>query len=97
MKPPSNNTIALVLGILSFALSLTVFFMSRNDPGLRMAALVAATSTGAGLLAICSTLLTGKDVTTSAKDLPPGATQVTQVPPTSATVTVDPTQSKETM
>ncbi len=73
MKPPGNNWIALIFGFMAFAVSLYVFAMSRNDPGLRMAALVAATSTGAGLLAVSSTLLTGKDVT-KPSDLPPNST-----------------------
>jgi hypothetical protein len=75
MKTPSNNIIALIFGFLSCAVSIYVFAMSRNDPGLRMAALVAATSTGAGLLAVCSTLLTGKDLTKQPpSDLPPNTT-----------------------
>lgn len=74
MKTPGNNAIALIFGLLSAGVSLYIFAMSRNDPGLRMAALVAATSTGAGLLAVCSTLLTGKDVTKPA-DMPPNSTQ----------------------
>ena len=88
MKPPGNNWIALIFGFMAFAVSLYVFAMSRNDPGLRMAALVAATSTGAGLLAVSSTLLTGKDVTKPA-DMPPNSsiTTTSQVGPTH----VDPT------
>ena len=75
MKTPTNNTIALIFGLLSTGVSLYIFAMSRSDPGLRMAALVAASSTGAGLLAVCSTLLTGKDVTnTPPSDLPPNST-----------------------
>ena len=74
MKTPSNNMISLIFGLLSTAVSLYIFAMSRNDPGLRMAALVAASSTGAGLLAVCSTLLTGKDLTkTPPTDLPPNS------------------------
>ena len=94
MKTPSNSLIAFIFGIISVAFTAYIFLASRNDPGLRMAALVSATSTASALLAIASTLLTGKDLTQ--KDLPPGATQVTQVPPTSATVTVDPTSQQET-
>lgn len=95
MKTPSNNMIALLLGALSFAIAIYVFAMSRNDPGLRMAALVAATSTGAGLLAICSTLLTGKDVTKAA-DLPPNTTAVdtSTIKTGPAAPSVDPTENK---
>lgn len=95
MKGLSNNWIAFIFGIVSVAFTAYVFLASRNDPGLRMAALVSATSTASSLLAIASTLLTGKDLTQNGKDLPPGSTQVTQVPPASSTVTLDPTQPKE--
>jgi hypothetical protein len=88
MKTPNNNWIALIFGLLSTAVALYIFAMSRSDPGLRMAALVAATSTGAGLLAVCSTLLTGKDLTKPPSDMPPNSTatqtstvQVGPVPP----------------
>lgn len=84
MKTPPNNLIAFIFGIVSVAFTAYIFLASRNDPGLRMAALVSATSTASSLLAIASTLLTGKDVTQ--KDS--GTTQVTQISPT--TVTVDP-------
>ena len=89
MKTPNNNWIALIFGLLSTGVALYIFAMSRSDPGLRMAALVAATSTGAGLLAVCSTLLTGKDVTKTPNDMPPNSTatqtstvQVGPQPPT---------------
>jgi hypothetical protein len=96
MKSLSNNVIAFVFGIAGAAFSAYIFLASRGDPGLRMAALVSATASAASLLTIASTLLTGKDVTThNGKDLPPGATQVTQVPPSATTVTLDPTQPKE--
>lgn len=94
-KGISNNLIAFVFGILAVIFTAYIFLASRNDPGLRMAALVSATGTAASLLAIASTLLTGKDLTQNSKDLPPGTTQITQLPPTTATVTVDPTQPKE--
>lgn len=93
MKTPPNNMIAFIFGIVSVAFTAYIFLASRNDPGLRMAALVSATSTASSLLAIASTLLTGKDLTQT-RELPPGSTQVTQVPPANATVTVDPTQTK---
>ena len=94
-KGLSNNLIAFVFGIAGAAFSAYIFLASRGDPGLRMAALVSATASAASLLTIASTLLTGKDVTQHTKDLPAGTTQVTQLPPTTATVTVDPTQPKE--
>lgn len=95
MKSLSNNVIAFVFGILAVSFTAYIFLASRNDPGLRMAALVSATGTAASLLAIASTLLTGKDVTQNGKDLPPGATQITQIPPPTTTVTLDPTKPKE--
>lgn len=95
MKSLSNNLIAFIFGIAGAAFSAYIFLASRGDPGLRMAALVSATASAASLLTIASTLLTGKDVTNHVKqDLPPGSTQVTQVPPANAPVTVDPTQPK---
>ena len=87
----TNNVIAFVFGILAVIFTAYIFLASRNDPGLRMAALVSATGTAASLLAIASTLLTGKDLTQNGRDLPPGSTQVTQIPPTSSTVSVNPT------
>jgi len=92
MKPPGNNWIALIFGFMAFGMALVVFSMSRNDPGLRMAALVAATSTGAGLLAVSSTLLTGKDLTKPPSDMPPNSS-VTQTSTTSVGAPPpDPTQ-----
>lgn len=85
---PSNNTIALVCIILGVFLTAYIFMASRQDPGLRMAALVAATSLGSALVAIASTLLTGKDLTSrksDPSDLPPGGVQTdttkVEVPP----------------
>lgn len=60
---PTNNFIALSAMFLSVIVIVYVFAESRNDPGLRMAALVAATGLGASLNSIASTMLTGKDVT----------------------------------
>jgi len=82
LKSPTNNAIALVFGIVSCGLTVFIFAASRNDPGLRMAALVSATGTVSALLAIASTLLTGKDVTKpDASELPPGSssTQLSEV------------------
>lgn len=86
MKSPTNNTVAIAAMTIGAGLDIYVFAASRNDPGLRMAALVAATSAGAALLAIASTLLIGKDVTKpDPADLPPGSVSTQnntlQVPP----------------
>lgn len=86
MKAPSNNAIALIAMILAVGLTAYIFAASRNDPGLRMAALVAGTSAGAALLAIASTMLTGKDLTRpDPSQLPPGSissqTSTVQTPP----------------
>jgi hypothetical protein len=73
---PNNNIIALVCIVLGVLITAYIFAASRSDPGLRMAALVAATSIGSSLIAISSTLLTGKDLTKGARDpsdLPPGS------------------------
>jgi hypothetical protein len=100
LNRPSLNLIALIMAILSAGLMIYLFAASRNDPSLRIAALVAGTNCVASLLSISSTLLTGKDVTQKAdpKDPPPGATQVTQTAPATATVTIapDPTQNNPT-
>lgn len=90
MKGLTNNVIAFIFGVLSVVFASMIFLESRNDPGLRMAALVSATSIATALLAIASTLLTGKDLTKKTEDLPPDATQITQVPPSVTTVKVDP-------
>lgn len=64
MNPkPNNNTIALTCIVLGVMITAYIFAASRQDPGLRMAALVAATSLGSALIAIASTMLTGKDLT----------------------------------
>lgn len=85
MKTPTSNGIALVCLICAVGLMVFLFADSRNDPSLRIAALVAGTGLVASLAAIASTILTGKDVTQKASDLPPGAssttTQSVQVPP----------------
>jgi hypothetical protein len=85
---PGNGWIAVLCIVLAVALMSFLFGESRNDPSLRIAALVAGTGLVAGLSAIASTILTGKDVTKpDPADLPPGsvatsATQNTvQVPP----------------
>lgn len=74
MKSPSNGFIALVCIVGCVALTVFIFSASRNDPGLRMAALVSSTSVAAALIAIASTLLVGRDVTKpDPNDLPPGS------------------------
>lgn len=86
---PSNNAIALVCILVGASLTVYIFQESRNDPGLRMAALVFASNICTAIVAISSLLLTGKDTTAKGKDvsdLPPGAstldTSMVQLPPT---------------
>lgn len=92
MKTPANGTIALVCLVLAVALMLFLFGESRNDPSLRIAALVAGTGLVSALSAIASTMLTGKDVTKpDPADLPPGSVQqqttTVQTPPLTPIVT----------
>lgn len=63
MKTLNNNLIALICLLASTALMAFLFAESRNDPSLRIAALVAGTGLVASLASIASTILTGKDVT----------------------------------
>lgn len=77
MKTPETPFIALVALVMSFGLTIFVFVESRNDPGLRMAALVSATSTVSAFIAIASTLLTGKDLSK------PGPPNTNPTPPSS--------------
>lgn len=87
MKTPQQNTIALIALILAVGMMTYLFAASRSDPSLRIAALVAGTGLVASLGSIASTLLTGKDVTGGAKDLPPNSslqqttTLTSQTPP----------------
>lgn len=76
LKNVSTNTIAMVAMILSTGLMIFLFAESRNDPSLRIAALVAGTGLVSGLIAIASTMLTGKDVTKprDPADMPPNST-----------------------
>ena len=71
--------VVLVMVICCVGLTVYVFAASRADPGLRMAALVAATGISSALMATASTLLTGKDLTRhpDPADLPPNSTQQT--------------------
>jgi hypothetical protein len=94
---PNSNTIALTCIVLGVLITAYIFAASRLDPGLRMAALVASTSIGSTLLAIASTMLTGRDLTpkgthSDPADLPPGGVQtdttVVQVPPVTTPIIV---------
>lgn len=93
MNPkPNNNFIALVCIMVGAALTVFIFAESRNDPGLRMAALVFASNIATAIVAISSLLLTGKDLAHKADpgDFPPGsvatetATSTLQTPPIQA-------------
>ena len=61
------------VGLMAF-----LFGESRNDPSLRIAALVAGTGLVSSLAAIASTILTGKDVTQprDPSDLPANTTTI---------------------
>lgn len=76
MKNISTNTIALITLLASVGLMVYLFAESRNDPSLRIAALVAGTALVASLGSIASTILTGKDVTKprDPADMPPNST-----------------------
>lgn len=76
MKTPSNNTIAMISLILGVLLMVYLFAGSRNDPSLRIAALVGGISLVSTLAAIGSTILTGKDLTKprDPADMPPNTT-----------------------
>ena len=76
MKALSTNTIALISLIVATALMVFLFAGSRNDPSLRIAALVAGTGLVSTLAAIASTILTGKDLTKGRdpSELPPNTT-----------------------
>ena len=63
MKTPDQNIIALITLIVATGLMVFLFAESRNDPSLRIAALVAGTGLVSSLAAIASTILTGKDLT----------------------------------
>lgn len=87
-KPTSINAIALICLILAVAIMTYLFWASRGDPSLRIAALVAGTGLVASLSAIASTILTGKDVTKpEPTDLPPGSAMTTA---TSQTINTPP-------
>lgn len=73
LKSPATGLIAVICLGCAVGLMVFLFAESRNDPSLRIAALVAGTGLVASLSAIASTILTGKDVTKDASDLPPGS------------------------
>lgn len=77
-----QNNIAFAGLVLAVFLEIYLFAESRNDPSLRIAALVSGTALVASLGSIASTLLTGKDVTKSVDDLPSN-TKI-QTPPETA-------------
>lgn len=88
MKAPGNQIVAVICIVMAVGMMAFLFGESRNDPSLRIAALVSGTSLVAALTAIASTILTGKDVTKpDPADLPPGsvatstASQTVQTPP----------------
>lgn len=105
-KPaPSTNTIALIALLISVALMAYLFAESRNDPSLRIAALVAGTGLVSTLAAIASTILTGKDLTKhpDPSEMPPNSVstdtstlKVGPTPPSALPASPDPTISKET-
>lgn len=78
MKTPGANGIALISLIAAVILMAFLFVGSRNDPSLRIAALVAGTGLVSSLAAIASTILTGKDVT-KPSDLPPNSVSTSTV------------------
>lgn len=88
------NAIALINIVFATGLMVFLFAESRNDPSLRIAALVAGTGLVNTLSAIASTVLTGKDLTRQhdPATMPPNSTttdtSVVQVGPS------DPTQPK---
>ncbi len=76
MKSPSNNMIALLTLLGAIGLMVYLFAGSRQDPSLRIGALVAGTGLVSALAAIASTILTGKDLTKprDPADMPPNTT-----------------------
>lgn len=89
--PKATFWICIACVFLSTSLTVYIFAASRQDPGLRMAALVGASNIATALMATASTLLTGKDLTNrhDPADLPPGAlsktTETIATPPVSET------------
>lgn len=89
LSRPNPNLISIICIVGAVGLSTYIFAASRNDPGLRMAALVSSTSIAAALMATASTMLVGKSFTgngkTDPEDLPPGSavtnSEKVQTPP----------------
>lgn len=83
--------VIIVAMVLSSGMTVMIFLFSRNDPNLRVAALVGAFNIPVAFTAIASTLLTGKDLTQKhdPSDLPPGS--VMQSTDTVATPPLSPT------
>jgi len=81
---PNNNSIALTCIVVGASLTVYIFAASRNDAGLRMAALVFASNICTAIVAISSLLLTGKDLTAKTPvdpaSLPPGSVLTTNGP-----------------
>jgi hypothetical protein len=85
----TNTGVAIICLIGAIGLMAYLFGESRNDPSLRIAALVAGTGLVASLASVASTILTGKDVThRDPADLPPGSTATDT---SSTTVKIPPT------
>lgn len=99
MNALKGMTIGLILILMAVVLSVSLFYASRGDPSLRIAALVCVTTLVTGLTAIASTLLIGKDIT-HPQDLPPNSslqqttTLNTQVPPDASKLPVVPEVKK---
>lgn len=90
MKNVTTNAIALICLVMAVALMVFLFGESRNDPSLRIAALVSGTGLVATLGAIASTILTGKDLTRAhdPAEMPPNST----VTDTSQVIVGDPSK-----
>jgi hypothetical protein len=96
MKTPNINAIALITLLMSVVLMVYLFAGSRNDPSLRIAALVAGTGLVSALAAIASTILTGKDLTKGRDpaDMPPNTvTTDTSTVKVGPLASADPTQA----
>jgi hypothetical protein len=86
MRTPTQNGIALIALVMAVLLMAYLFVASRNDPSLRIAALVAGTGLVSSLASISSTLLTGKDVTSkAASELPPNSSMTSTTATTVST------------
>lgn len=91
------NTTALKVGLILIflvsVLAVLLFIASRQDPSLRIAALVSVTGVITGILAIASTLMIGKDVThPTPPDVPPGSAATTTTSTTTAQTIQTPAQ-----